>query len=438
LNLTLDEILQLSPDEASTKAAKGLVVPEKWQLLGANEIALWGECQGSGAKPYQVQIDKSGPAYKCSCPSRKFPCKHGLALLLLHLNHNNKFTTKEIPSWVNDWVNTRLEKTEKQLAKKEVAAAIPVDPAAKAKQELARDKRMLKGLDELELWLKDQIRQGLASIPSFQKFGEALAARMVDSQMPGLGARIRQWESMIVNNIAWPETILGEFGKLQLLIVGFRRIQELPETMQSDIRFALGVTIDKEFVIAHGEKITDEWLVLGQTNIEEEKLWVRRVWLYGKATKRKALLLDFSHGTRQFEPNFISGTCVKMQVSFYPGSRNLRALSIDSPQLVNSNFLPKLSLSESLMHLSDQLSLNPWQWPQPMMISNIVPTIQKETWVLVSDNGFQIPLKIDTKEAWKLLALSGGAPLNFFGEWQTDKLQPLSCWQEDLIWIEGN
>ena len=80
---SVDEILQLAPDTASAKAAKGLVVPAKWPNLGATEAVLWGECQGSGSKPYQVQIDQSEPAFRCTCPSRKFPCKHGLALMLL-------------------------------------------------------------------------------------------------------------------------------------------------------------------------------------------------------------------------------------------------------------------------------------------------------------------------------------------------------------------
>ncbi len=40
-----------------------------------------GLCAGSGKDPYQTVVDL-GPRYQCSCPSRKFPCKHALALLL--------------------------------------------------------------------------------------------------------------------------------------------------------------------------------------------------------------------------------------------------------------------------------------------------------------------------------------------------------------------
>lgn len=58
--LTTAQVLMLSPDEASSKAAKGLLSPAKWPTLGATDDAVWGECQGSGSKPYQTQVDVSG------------------------------------------------------------------------------------------------------------------------------------------------------------------------------------------------------------------------------------------------------------------------------------------------------------------------------------------------------------------------------------------
>jgi len=74
LNLSEDQILTLAPDESSKKSGKDLANPAKWVSKGVNEQALWGECQGSGSKPYQTQIDIINIAFKCSCPSRKFPC----------------------------------------------------------------------------------------------------------------------------------------------------------------------------------------------------------------------------------------------------------------------------------------------------------------------------------------------------------------------------
>ena len=79
----VDQVLALAPDPASAKSAQGQARTTKWPETGCSERAVWGLCQGSGKQPYQTTIDLSGPAFKCSCPSRKFPCKHALGLLLL-------------------------------------------------------------------------------------------------------------------------------------------------------------------------------------------------------------------------------------------------------------------------------------------------------------------------------------------------------------------
>src|SRR6185436_6036947 len=78
MNWTEEQVLSLAPDESAKKSGRELASPSKWVSRSANEKALWGECKGSGANPYKTQIDLSNIAFKCSCPSRKFPCKHGL------------------------------------------------------------------------------------------------------------------------------------------------------------------------------------------------------------------------------------------------------------------------------------------------------------------------------------------------------------------------
>ena len=111
---TEPEILSLAPDESSKKAGKELANPLKWVSVGANDEAIWGECQGSGSKPYQTQIDLRNIAFKCSCPSRKFPCKHGIALALLHARLPESFKDNQSPAWVTEWISKRAEKEEKR------------------------------------------------------------------------------------------------------------------------------------------------------------------------------------------------------------------------------------------------------------------------------------------------------------------------------------
>ena len=151
MELTSESVLALAPDASSVKAAQALLKPGQWPTLGFNENAVWGECKGSGSKPYQVEADLSGPVFKCTCPSRKFPCKHSLALLLLRVQQEAAFTQGEAPDWVKEWLDAREKRAARQEQKQENKGQ-PADPAAAAKREASRLKRMAAGLDDLERW----------------------------------------------------------------------------------------------------------------------------------------------------------------------------------------------------------------------------------------------------------------------------------------------
>ena len=97
---TPEHVLSLAPDASSRKAATRLSHPAPWSVTGSDDAALWGQCQGSGGSPYRTVVDLSGPAYQCSCPSRKFPCKHALGLLLLWAAHTTGATAA--PGWARD------------------------------------------------------------------------------------------------------------------------------------------------------------------------------------------------------------------------------------------------------------------------------------------------------------------------------------------------
>src|SRR5262245_56954309 len=106
---TTEQILALAPDAASAKAGQALGVVRHWSGLGAQEQAVWGLCQGSGNDPYRTQIDLSEPAFRCSCPSRKFPCKHGLGLFLSYAAQPAAFSATTTPAWVSEWLESRTK-----------------------------------------------------------------------------------------------------------------------------------------------------------------------------------------------------------------------------------------------------------------------------------------------------------------------------------------
>src|SRR5690348_1797843 len=116
-------VLALAPDASSQRAAQSLTSGRAWAASGASPgtgtrdgtgaepAALWGECRGSASAPYLTVIDLSGPAYRCSCPSRKFPCKHALALLLLWADGSVPEATGDPPGWAASWLAARAART---------------------------------------------------------------------------------------------------------------------------------------------------------------------------------------------------------------------------------------------------------------------------------------------------------------------------------------
>src|SRR5262245_33816891 len=121
MNWTVEQIIALAPDAASAKAGQGLAAARKWSLLGQAQHVVWGHCQGSGKDSYRAQIDLKEPAFRCTCPSRKFPCKHGLGLLLLFATQSQLFTAGSPPPEVSEWIESRAQRTERR-ARKQAAA----------------------------------------------------------------------------------------------------------------------------------------------------------------------------------------------------------------------------------------------------------------------------------------------------------------------------
>ncbi|NUR09444.1 MAG: SWIM zinc finger family protein, partial [Nocardioidaceae bacterium] len=68
-----ERVLGLAPDASSVPAGEKLARPGPWSGAGVHDDVLWGLCAGSGPTPYQTLVHLDGPAYRCSCPSRKHP-----------------------------------------------------------------------------------------------------------------------------------------------------------------------------------------------------------------------------------------------------------------------------------------------------------------------------------------------------------------------------
>ncbi|WP_239161592.1 SWIM zinc finger family protein [Acrocarpospora phusangensis] len=379
-----DQVLALAPDASSQKAAAGVSSPAKWSSAGVAREALWGECKGSGAKPYRACVDLQEPAYRCSCPSRKFPCKHALGLLLLW-SADGVPGAEEPADWVEEWLDQRRERAAKQTAKlaekvaaivaEEAAGGSDASPGSGADDRRARqrEERVDAGLADLERWLGDQIAHGIANArQSALADWDELSKRLVDAQAPGV-AGLMTGLSRVFRHEDWPARLLSEYALAHLLAVAHRRSAELPRELRDTVRSRVGFTMPKENVLAR-PPVRDHWQVIGTRDEERDRLLSRRVWLHGRATGRTALILSFAPLGQPLDSSLVLGTTVDADVCFYPGSAPLRALVAARHSAADPSPMPPRGVRAASVPrlIADILTCDPWTDSWPVILSDVV------------------------------------------------------------------
>jgi hypothetical protein len=434
-----EQIFALAPDASSVKAGKELASPRKWLSLGHQNQAAWGECQGSARDPYQTQIDLGEPTFKCSCPSRKFPCKHVLGLFILFASQPGAFTQSNPPAWVAEWFTKRAQSSQKQEKAKEKSEKAS-DPASQTRRAAKREERVGEGLADLDLWLSDLMRQGLNSVQSkAQSFWETPAARLVDAQAPGMARRVREMAAVPGSGEGWQRRLLARAGELLLLVEGYQRLNQLPVPTQEDIRTQIGWTQEQNELLKQ-DGIKDRWLVLGKRVVEEtlgnldhsNVLKVQRTWLWGNETHHSALILSFAAPGQVLDTHFMPGTSLDAELVFFPGGFPLRALV--KKQVAAPAFAPSLpgfsSLLEANQTYTAALTANPWLDLFPMALNAVLPIQTGESWGIQDADDHFLSFAPGFSLFWTLLALSGGHPIDIFCEWNGSTLWPLSVYAE--------
>lgn len=431
-SLTSDAVLQLAPDASSAQNGQSLATERKWVTLGKDEAALWGECQGSGAKPYRVQVDLGDLATKCSCPSRKFPCKHGLGLMLIFAARPDALTVSPVPDWVAEWLASRAERAAKKAEKQEQREEKPVDAAAQAARREKRWERVRAGCADLHVWLLDQLRRGLAGAPSHGfSFFENQARRLIDAQAPGAARMLQQLGALAASGTGWQRPFAERLAALHLLCRAAERLEALPATTQADVAATLGLPTSAE-ELATLPVVADAWQVIAQNVEVDDRLRTQRNWLLGRNSKRIALVLHFAHGTAPLDARLIGGTEVDAELVFYPGSHARAALR--SPQ-VESRPLRDLAgnpdFASALARFTAHLAAFPWLDRLALVINEARIARQGDHWFLVDAANQALPLVPREGLLWCMFAVTGGHPAQVVAEWDGRVFRPLSVMVEE-------
>ncbi|ASU86227.1 hypothetical protein CDO52_14325 [Nocardiopsis gilva YIM 90087] len=425
-----DDVAALAPDASSRKAAVKVARTASWPVLGrlaadpteaadapGGTVALWGACAGSGKKPYQTAVHLTGPsapASKCSCPSRKFPCKHALALLHLWVEGRVE-AAGDPPDWVADWLIRRDATTERRDAAPDAEAA--------ARRTQRREERVAEGFAELELWLRDQAQAGLAGAPG-RDYGhwDGMAARLVDAQAGRVADRVRELGSVCAKD-EWPGRLLTEFALLRLLITAYRRRDDLPEPLRATVRARAGLVTAPD----ESAPVRDTWQVLGRRDFPAGQVRGRRIWLRGRATERVAMLVSFAPTGRTPETAARVGTEFEADLAFYPAERRASLVARHAEHRADPP--PGGSLDDALKSWASAVAADPWLEEWPVVVRDAA-VAHRDGWWLTDPSGAALPVHraVAPSQPWRLAAVSGGAPLTVAAEWTPSGLRPLTAW----------
>ncbi|MFI7152560.1 hypothetical protein ACIBO2_47215 [Nonomuraea sp. NPDC050022] len=342
---------------------------------------------------------------------------------------------------------------------------------------------MSAGLAELERWLADQVRQGLAGTDADE--WDDLAKRLVDAQAPGVANALSRLREVRMAD-DWPSRLLAEYSLINLLAVAYRRRAELPGPLRQTVLIRAGFPVAREDVLVR-PVVRDRWHVVGRRDEEHDRLTARRVWLRGHDTGRAALILSFAASGQPLDASLVTGTTIDADVAFYPGAAPLRALvaarhaiprslptdrttfadqgdasdrnaSDDRADLAGRMDLaggtdlggrsvvpdgraefggrrdlggrvdldgrvpPGVSPEKALGEIAAAVTADPWTDSWPVVLAGVVPG-------RTSVGGF--PLHPRSRDPWRLIAVSGGRPVTVAAEWTPLGLRPLTTWADD-------
>lgn len=434
---TEQHIQTLAPNPAAFSAGKKLSSKEQWQSIAKNERAMWGGIKGSGANPYLVQIDISTVAYKCTCPSRQFPCKHSIGLMLLYATHASLFASQEEPEWVKSWMDKRVTKEKSKPEEEEKQTAVDVEQLEKNREKTQQNRLVLvtAGAEELELWLKDLVRIGLLELANKTKSDfDRVASRMVDAKAPGLAGWIKSLSKLNYDDQeVWQQEALSIIAKLFLLVQAIKNFEKLTPIWQQTIKNLSGWSQSTKELLADPEveSVKDYWLVAGQEleNTEDE-IAIQRNWLIGTNTNRQALVLHFGTKYTAIESTILPGTVVEGEFVYFPSVLpNRGAFRIHRQVMQTVEKEPAMfgSWTEVHHYRVDQLKVNPWANDLVVILKKAKMIKGSKGWIVCDEERSYMPVitEYPLSKIMNWVAISGNRAMNMTLVIRNSEVMPL-------------
>ncbi len=430
---TIPQVQSLAPKPTAYKAGEKLSLIDKWETRGCSNRVLWGSIFGSGSKPYYTQVDVQDLAYKCSCPSRQFPCKHAIGLMLSYAKSDNEKQEEE-PEEIATWVNKRRKKAEPKEEKELTEEEITKREKAKGKRSEDREKLVNAGVEELELWLKDLIRTGFLELPNKpSSYFTKMSARLVDAKSSGLAGWIKSLGKLDYSSQEiWFPAACSIIARVYLILKSWKNKEQLTPEWQQSIKNLIGWSQSPKELMTDVKALAvkDNWLVLGQQRESIDEIVVQRTWLYGLKTEQSMLDLSFGSVFSPLENKFVAGMVLKAEVAFFSGQfpqRGIVRMTADT-----LNHLPEQTtffkdISSVYKKINSLKVQYPWLNDQSILVQNVRLIAKGETFWISDEKGEGMKLEssFDKQSFMKWIMLTGNARVSMSIVLKQNRILPL-------------
>ena len=287
---------------------------------------------------------------------------------------------------------------------------------------------MKAGAADLINWLNDQIKNGLASLPTYNfEFWETISKRLVDSKLSGLSNRIWLIFNFIEQQDDWEDPVLNEISELYLLANAIISLEKFSKEEQLDFLNIAGFNITKKH-LEHTNLISDDWKILSVQQSSDAKMKTRKTWIQGTQTKFMGLLLEYAWGKQDFMITWNAGRQFRGDLKIYPSLYPLRLMLVNYVHLETDikTFAAYPNLESFLKSYSNAIAIKPIINEFPLCLKDVRIQAKDEQVYVIDEDNKSMECICEDPLKWGLLAVSAGHPLRLFATWDGFRLNPHS------------
>ena len=436
MKLSLDQVEALAPDAGTLSRAKKIAKPNKYSGVGANDRAIWATALGSS--DYETFVDIQGPAYKCSCPVNRMPCKHAMGLMVLVAQNPALAKADEPPQSLSAWLEKRDGASQARDARKKGEVK---DPAAQARRAHQREKNVEKGIEELRRFLQDSVRVGLAeSSRRSEDVWNQMQKRLIDAQARGLSRSLDWIRLEMGSKVNWTHSVFRALLRLHALVSAWDNRDNLPAELLDDIRERIGWSKNKDQVLQESAQ-PGPWLVMNHAVRYESGLYSQTVWLLHRHNGRFARVLNFATDFNRdaLEGGFHSASLIEGNVYDYSRWSPQRVIlqrqsAFEFSEVEDWHWLldcAEPNIANAIRALQKQRIHHPFQEAWPLLIRDLRLVNRSDQLALVDGEQRLLLIDREFKREWQLLSLMGkDSATVFMTSFNGEQVQPWAVLNE--------